>query len=244
MPEDDPGTCTGDNADAVAAYIYDAFYSKTAQERNRPARVELARLTVRQYRNAVADLIGSFRESGNWGDVRGLDGEYFKTRRMGDGNRRSSGSTPRSGSTSRRTAPTSRRSSPRNTRSGGRGRCSPPRRANMSSSSARPTARGSGSTTRKKPLIDAWVQSGKDTEHRGTIRLLGGRAYPIRLEFAKGKDGRQGQGRQEEGRGIEPASIALEWKRPGRVVEVIPAQGPRPGPDARDVRPGDAVPAG
>ncbi len=83
MPEDDPGTCTGDSADAVASYIYDAFYSKTAQERNRPARVELARLTVRQYRNAVADLIGSFRETGTWGDARGLGGEYFKTRQDG-----------------------------------------------------------------------------------------------------------------------------------------------------------------
>src|SRR5438105_14346489 len=51
------------SADAakVAAYIYESFYSPIAQARNRPARVELSRLTVRQYRNAVTDLIGSFR---------------------------------------------------------------------------------------------------------------------------------------------------------------------------------------
>ena len=35
------------------------------------------------------------------------------------------------------------------------------------------------------PLIDAWIKSGDDPEHRATIRLLGGRAYKISLEFAK-----------------------------------------------------------
>ena len=64
MPEDDPGKCAGPEADKVAAYIHDAFYSKAAQERNKPPRVELSRLTVRQYRNAVADLIGTFRTPG------------------------------------------------------------------------------------------------------------------------------------------------------------------------------------
>ena len=39
------------------------------------------------------------------------------------------------------------------------------------------------------PLIDAWVQSGDDTEHRGEIHLLGGRAYPIKLEFSRAKQG-------------------------------------------------------
>src|SRR5205823_3966436 len=82
-PEDDPGTCTGADAEKVATYVYDAFYSKIAQARNQPARVELSRLTVRQYRNAVADVVGSFRPaSPPWDDRRGLRGEYFKSRRM------------------------------------------------------------------------------------------------------------------------------------------------------------------
>src|SRR5688572_33303903 len=46
MPKDDVGNCTGENADQVAAYIYDAFYSPAAQVRNRPPRIDLARLTV------------------------------------------------------------------------------------------------------------------------------------------------------------------------------------------------------
>ena len=86
MPEDAPGECVGEDADKVAAYIYDAFYSKAAQARNkfRPPRIELARLTVRQYRNAIADLIGSFRHPGQWGEERGLKAEYSSERRDAD----------------------------------------------------------------------------------------------------------------------------------------------------------------
>ncbi len=75
MPKDDPGTCTGADADKVAAYIYDAFYSKSA-------RIALSRLTVHQHENAIADLIASFRSPGQWDDKRGLRGEYFGSRRF------------------------------------------------------------------------------------------------------------------------------------------------------------------
>src|SRR5207244_12673845 len=54
------------NRQKVAAYIHDAFYSPLGQARNKPARIELSRLTVRQYQNAVADLVGSFRTPGRW----------------------------------------------------------------------------------------------------------------------------------------------------------------------------------
>src|SRR5262249_34210520 len=78
-PEGHPGTRVGEEADRVAAYIYDAFYSRTAQARNKPARIELSRLTVRQYRNAVADLIGNFRTPGAATDAHGLKAAYFKS---------------------------------------------------------------------------------------------------------------------------------------------------------------------
>jgi len=59
-----PGSrhCPALEAQKIAAYLYDAFYSPIAQERNRPSRVALARLTVRQFRNAVADLVGAVRQ--------------------------------------------------------------------------------------------------------------------------------------------------------------------------------------
>src|SRR5260221_1270242 len=48
MPESNPGSLSQQEADAVAAYVHGAFYSAVARERNRPARIELARLTVKQ----------------------------------------------------------------------------------------------------------------------------------------------------------------------------------------------------
>src|SRR6185295_14554725 len=40
MPDDHPGKCTGRDADAVARFIYDTFYSREARARNHPPRVE------------------------------------------------------------------------------------------------------------------------------------------------------------------------------------------------------------
>ena len=84
MPEDNPGTCVGDDAKNVAAYIYDAFYSPAARARNQPARVELSRLTVNQYANVVADLVGSFRSRPPHDDPPGLKARYITRRRKGD----------------------------------------------------------------------------------------------------------------------------------------------------------------
>src|SRR5439155_21733282 len=38
MPKDSPKKCDGEEAQKVAAYIYDKFYSDAAQERNKPPR--------------------------------------------------------------------------------------------------------------------------------------------------------------------------------------------------------------
>ena len=87
MPKNDPGSCTGEDAEKVSAYIYDAFYSKAARERNKPPRIELSRLTVRQYQNAVADLVASFRDLGAGNGRHGLRGEYFRSYGFRDRNR-------------------------------------------------------------------------------------------------------------------------------------------------------------
>src|SRR5688572_32489313 len=44
MPEENVGACVGEDADQVAAYIYEAFYSPHAQARLRPPEFDLARL--------------------------------------------------------------------------------------------------------------------------------------------------------------------------------------------------------
>ena len=56
MPDGSPEDVSGADAEAVADYIYQQFYSPIAQERLRPARVKASRLTARQLESAVADL--------------------------------------------------------------------------------------------------------------------------------------------------------------------------------------------
>ncbi|MGV2338046.1 MAG UNVERIFIED_CONTAM: PA14 domain-containing protein [Planctomycetaceae bacterium] len=51
-----------------------------AQARLNPPRIDLARLTVSQYRNAVADLSTSFRWQQTPGEERGLNAAYFAGR--------------------------------------------------------------------------------------------------------------------------------------------------------------------
>ncbi|NBW86390.1 MAG: hypothetical protein EBR23_06075, partial [Planctomycetia bacterium] len=81
MPEDDPTRVTGEDARRVAEFIHASFYAAPARHDDRPPRVELSRLTVRQHRNSLADLVGGFRDASPADDgLRGLRGEYFRGR--------------------------------------------------------------------------------------------------------------------------------------------------------------------
>src|SRR6478752_6798823 len=82
MPYQHPEKIGAEESLLVSAFIHDAFYSPVAQERNRPARVELSRLTVRQYQNVVSDLVASFRKVGEVDRRQGLKAEYYKGRRF------------------------------------------------------------------------------------------------------------------------------------------------------------------
>ncbi|MFM7130707.1 MAG: c-type cytochrome, partial [bacterium] len=82
MPEENPDLCVGEEARKVAEFIHESFYSPTAQARNKPPRVEMVRLTVGQYQNALMDLVGSFRSAGQTPEMKGLKGEYYSSRQM------------------------------------------------------------------------------------------------------------------------------------------------------------------
>ena len=75
MPEDEEEKLDAEGSAKVAEYIFNAFYSPSARERNHPPRIDLARLTNRQYRESVADLIGSFVEQQPPGPRTGLRAE-------------------------------------------------------------------------------------------------------------------------------------------------------------------------
>ena len=75
MPEDDAKACVGADAQAVAKYIYDAFYSPKARSASSAdARPDLQRLTIGQYRQSIADLVGYYRKDSSkpYTDKRGL----------------------------------------------------------------------------------------------------------------------------------------------------------------------------
>lgn len=229
MPEGAPEKCNAEQSKKVAAYIYDAFYSPVAQARNQPARIELSRLTVRQYQNTVADLIGSFRRKSEWNDERGLKADYSD--RAGRRGRRGGGG----GAALSRVDPVVKfdfgEESPVE------GKLEAHRFAIRWEGSVLAPETGeyefivrTEHSTRlflnetEQPLIDRMVKSGTDTEFRASIFLIGGRAYPIVLEFSKGKQGVDDSAKQKAPPPKVKASVALLWKLPGRADEVIPAR--------------------
>jgi len=224
MPSDDPGTCTGEDADRVATYIHDTFYSRAARERNQPPRVELARLTVPQYRNAVADLIGSFRGRTERDDRLGLQGEYFNARDFRDNLRVIDRLDPEVRFDFGKESPEPGKIEPREFVIRWKGSVLAPETGDYEFIVRTDHATRLWVNHPKKPLIDAWVKSGDGTEYRGSIRLLGGRRYPIRLEFAKASQGVKLKKEERDKLPIVPASIALEWKPERRAAEVIPAR--------------------
>lgn len=226
MPEDDPELVQGQDAARVAAYIFHEFYSPAAQAKRQPApRIELSRLTVSQYRSAVADLIGSFPENdpvdaeANSKSQPGLAGQYFESKGMNKANELRFERTDLNidfdfgeGAPSEDTAidqfaviwqgvleaPSTGHYEFRVTTQNGVRLY-----LNAENTGRRRRMRDDSSVAGQAALIDGWVSSGKLTEHTARVFLLGGRTYPIRLEFFKYKE--------------KTASIRLEWKPPHSV---------------------------
>ncbi len=210
MPKGFPQACTGDAAARVAGHIHETFYSPDAFARIRPPRIDLSHLTVAQFENSVAALAGSFRaRPPPPNGPRGLQAEIFdgrefrrdrrKTERVDPGIAFDFGTNapPKSGAGAAEFAirwhgsvlATDTGDHEFRLRTG---------------NGARLWVNGES-----KPLIDAWVSSGGEVqEHRATVRLLAGRAHPVRVDFFKFKD--------------KSAAVALEWKPPRRAWEPVP----------------------
>jgi hypothetical protein len=241
MPDDAPGTCTGEEAEKVAAYIFDAFYSPAAQARNKTPRLELARLTVSEYRYALADLIGTFGKNGQPAkdakDEHGLRGEYFN---IGPKRKRTLAFT--------RVDPHVRVDLGDDKEKLN----SPELAANWQGSVIAPDTglyefivKTEHSTKLfvnnvKQPLIDASVKSASETEFRGSIHLLAGRAYPLRLEFSLTSLGVLKEKKDK----LPPpkATIALEWKPPHGTADLIPQRFLRPTDSATAFAPAVPLP--
>jgi hypothetical protein len=220
MPEDEPGTLSMADATASAEYIHQAFYSAEARARNHPPRIELAHLTVRQYRESIADLLGSLRGAFGTTETGGLAGVYRerpeRDPKMPDRNRPEAtfkkqvdpvidfdfgANAPEKGTyaaqfsinwTGSVLAPDTGEYEFRVTSLNGvRFYVNPPEGGNE-----------------KNALIDLWVSSGMSRSAHASVFLLGGRSYPIKIEFFKFKD--------------KTAGLKLEWRPPGGDWTVVP----------------------
>ena len=222
MPEDNPGKLSAADAKAVAAYMFDAFYSPAAQARIKPPRVELSHLTVNQYRNAVSDLIASFRApNGPWGTERGLRGAYHKGRGFDPKNKMLERIDPVVAFDWKTETPVPEKIEAHEFAIRWNGSVMVHDTGVYDFVVKSEQAVRLWVNDNNKPLVDAWVKSGTDTEFKGSIFLLGGRAYSLRLETSKAKQGVDDKKKPPK---PMPASISLMWKPPGMPLEPIPAR--------------------
>jgi hypothetical protein len=212
MPEKSPEKCVGDDARRVAEYIHGAFYSPIAQARIKPPRIELSRLTVRQYRNSVTDLLGSFRTIEPWTTERGLRAEYFKTRRQNRDSRAFDRVDPVISFDFGEGSPDSGQIKPEEFSIKWEGSVFAPDSGDYEFVLLTENGARLWVNNDRRPLIDGLVKSGKGvTERRESVQLLGGRVYPLRVEVFKSKEAKE-----------KRASIVLKWKPPHRTDEIVP----------------------
>jgi hypothetical protein len=210
MPEDDPDLCVGEDAEAVARYLYENFYAKAPMPRESQARVELVRLTNRQYAEAVADLLASAGSRERPSRIGGLTGAYFKSGNFRRENRIHERLDPRIEFDFGEAAPDADGISSDEFSIRWRGSLWVPDTGEYEFILRTPNGARLWVNDDDEPLIDAGVASGDQEESRSSLKLLGGRAYPLRLDFFKSKDKR--------------AALGLEWNPPHGTREIIPAR--------------------
>jgi hypothetical protein len=219
MPEDAPEKCNGPEAEAVARFIYEAFYSREARVRNNPPRIELVRLTNRQYVNTVADLIGFFGGRNDDGGGRGEPGlraTYYNSRDF-RGNRRVKERIDRQidftfgeGRPDPLTNSVPENKGTNDYSTQWRGSLLAEESGEYEFILKSPNGIRLWVNDQEEPLIDAWVASGQAQEHKASIKLIGGRAYPLQLDFFKFKE--------------KTGAISLLWNPPHGGREPIPSR--------------------
>ena len=233
MPEDDPDKTSPEDAKLIAEYIYDLFYSPTAQARLNPPKKELARLTIDQFRNSVMDVIGRFRMGP--GFDRPINAEqglkaFYRGVELPKPGEKAVDTTPKDGIKAKRPNKTIEKVEPVIAFHWGP---DSPDKAVLEAEQFQNRFEGSvvanetgvyefavksengfrlwiNDTTEGDALIDGWVSAGPQVrEEKKNLYLVGGRAYRLQLEHFKFKE--------------KSASIELWWKTPHGVKELIPA---------------------
>lgn len=227
MPEDKPESLSAAEAEAVSRYLHDAFYSREAQTRLKPVRVEMAHLTNTQYAIVAADLVRGFTEpDAPAPEGRGLNATYYSTAQRGrfevgkaayrgidegidfdlGSGATGSGIKERVGSTEFSVQ--------------WRGSVIADETGDYEFIVRTPNSLRLWINAEISPanaaeaLIDVNVSTPESPAHRATIRLIGGRSYPIGIDYwaLPGKAG------------APLPALALRWKPPHGSERAIPAR--------------------
>ena len=233
MPEDDPDQCDAEQSKLVAAFIHDAFYSPAAQARLNPPQKDLGRLTIEQFRTSVMDLVGRYRMGPGFdrsiNNEQGLKAVYRGVELPKPGEK-AVDTTPKNGIQMKRPNKNIERIEPVISFYWG---ADSPEKAVLEAEQFQNRFEGSviaqetgmyefavksengfrlwiNDDDEGDALIDGWVSAGPQVrEEKGSIFLVGGRAYRLVLEHFKFKE--------------RSASIELWWKPPHGVKELMPA---------------------
>ncbi len=226
MPEDKADELDAEGSALVADYIFQQFYSADARARNHPPRIDLTHLTNRQFQESVADLTGSFLEAKPPGAPTGLRAEIYESDGM---NKKSKlkkeredaaldfdfgAGPPVEGCSAEQFSIAWEGSLLAEETGFYEFRLRTPNGArfylNRDFRDGDKNFRDDSDARRQPALIEEWVSSG-DVVREATARvfLLGGRRYPLRLDYFKYKE--------------KAGSIRLEWKAPHAVWEVLRA---------------------
>jgi hypothetical protein len=259
MPDDAPEKCVDEDARKVALFIYDSFYSPMARAKLNPPKRDFVRLTNRQFRESVADIIGSFSPAVPMGGATGLAATYFDSDGMNKQSKKKLQREDRAvafdfGEFSPTedpallpppefigppNPPPTTDGKPMNreqfsiqwqgsliapetgwyefrirTRNGVR------LYLNTDLAEGDSNRRDDSAAKRETATIDGWVTTGQDIrDESARIFLLGGRAYPLKLDYFKFKE--------------KLGYVRFEWKPPHGVWDVVAAPYLSPAPAAR-----------
>lgn len=223
MPEDKPESLSTAEAEAVSRYLHDSFYSRAAQARINPARVELAYLTNQQYAITVADLLRGFGEpDAAVGAERGLNATYYGVAQRG---RFDAAKVVHRG-VDRELDFTFSEGSPSREKLGAatdfsmqwRGAVLADETGDHEIVVRTPNSVRVWLNTETNPgeaIIDVNVSTPENPDHRATMRLIGGRVYPIAIDYwaLPGKAG-----------AAPVPALSLRWKPPHGSERPIPAR--------------------
>lgn len=215
--------CTAPEATQVAGFLYEKFYSPLARERRKPPRAALSRLTVRQWRSAVADLLGGENGAPGVPAERGINGEYYRDRYRSNASRAFQRVDSKIQFDFGTKAPADDGFLPHFFSMRWSGSVIAPETGEYEFIVRSDHAVQLWVNDTESSLIDARTRSANVTEFKGRIFLLGGRAYPLRLEFSKGTNGVDDTESAKK-KPPAPARIALFWKRPHLVEEPLTAR--------------------